>query len=54
MKRLQKEIAGIRIAVIAHGDYCDASYKYVTKIMDFSTDEKKLCDFIQKVEATGT
>ncbi len=24
--------AGIRIAVIAHGDYCDAESTYVTKI----------------------
>lgn len=53
MKRLQKEIPGIRIAVIAHGDYCDASYAYVTKIMDFSTDEKKLCDFVETVGSTG-
>ena len=52
VKRLQKEIPGIRIAVIAHGDYWD-THTYVTKIMDFSTDGKKLCDFIQNVEGTG-
>ena len=52
VQRLQREIPGIRIAVIAHGDYCDAS-TYVTKIVDFTTDGKKLCDFVQKVQGTG-
>ena len=52
VKRLQKEIPGIRIAIIAHGDYCD-SYTYVTKILDFTTDEKKLCSFVENVQATG-
>ena len=52
VKRLLREIPGIRISVIAHGDYCD-SYTYVTKIMDFSCDEKKLCDFVTKVNPTG-
>ena len=53
IKRLQKEIPGIRVAIIAHGDYCDASYSYVTSILDFSTDEKELCDFVEKVGSTG-
>ena len=51
VKRLQEEIPGIRIALIAHGDW--DSQTYVTKIMDFSTDGKKLCDFVQNVEGTG-
>lgn len=42
----------MRIAVIAHGDYCDAS-TYVTKIVDFTTDGKKLCNFVQNVQGTG-
>ena len=52
MKRLQKEIPGIRIAIIAHGDYCDSDV-YVTKILDFTTDEKKLCSFVENVASTG-
>ena len=52
MKRLQQEIPGIRIAIIAHGDYCD-SYTYITKIMDFTTDTKKLCSFVETVQPTG-
>ena len=51
MKRLQKEIPGIRIAIIGHGDYCDAPNILTT--MDFSSDEKKLCDFIKNVPSTG-
>lgn len=52
VKRLKKEIPGIRIAVIAHGDYCD-SYTYVTKILDFTQDEAKICSFVENVESTG-
>ena len=36
--RLQRDIPGIRIAVIAHGDYCDAGHYYVTKHIDFTDD----------------
>ena len=52
VKRLQREVPGIRIAVIAHGDYCDR-HTYVTKIMDFSSDVDKLCQFVQNVGSTG-
>ena len=41
------------MAIIAHGDYCDASYSYVTKILDFTTDEKQLCEFVNTVSSTG-
>ena len=51
--RLKKEVPGIRIAIIAHGDYCDARSSYVTKIFDFSEDEKALCQFVQNVGSTG-
>lgn len=49
---LQADIPGIRIAVMAHGDYCDTN-TYVTKWIDFTNDIVKLCDFIQNVERTG-
>lgn len=52
MKRLQKEIPGIKIAIIAHGDYCDA-HTYVTKVMNFTTNGQQLCTFVENVEATG-
>ena len=31
ISRLKRDIPGIRLATIAHGDYCDASSSYVTK-----------------------
>ena len=52
VKRLFKDIPNLRIAVIAHGDYCDAGDPYVTKTLDFSSDKKKICKFIEKVEST--
>lgn len=51
--RLLDEIAGIRIGIIAHGDYCDAGSTYVTKALDLSGDVDKICQFVQTVEATG-
>lgn len=53
VKRLQEEIPGIRIGVIAHGDYCDSASTYVTKIKDLTTNSQQLCTFVENVEATG-
>lgn len=53
IKRLKREVPGIRISIIAHGDYCDARSSYVTKILDFSEDEATLCRFVEEVGATG-
>ena len=46
--RLFADIPGLRISVMAHGDYCDKS-NYVTKFVDFINDQKKLTDFVKKV-----
>lgn len=51
--RLMKEIPGIRIGVIAHGDYCDARSTYVTKALDLTDDPDKICRFVERVEPTG-
>jgi hypothetical protein len=51
--RLLDEIPGIRIGIIAHGDYCDAGSTYVTKQLDLSGDVDVICEFVQNVEATG-
>lgn len=51
--RLLDEIPGIRIGIIAHGDYCDAGSTYVTKHMDLSGNVDTICNFVQTVEATG-
>lgn len=54
IKRLFKDIEDLRIAIIAHGDYCDADRPYVTKIQDFcdKDEQSTLIDFIKNVEAT--
>ncbi len=51
--RLIDEIPLIKIGIIAHGDYCDASSTYVTKIFNISGDVDAICDFVQNVEPTG-
>ncbi len=53
VKRLFAEVSDIRIAVIAHGDYCDRGSTYVTKKLDFSRDENRICDFVGDVAPTG-
>ena len=50
IKNLFDMIPGIRIGIIAHGDYGD---KYVTQQIDLSVDQMKLCEFVEKVESTG-
>ena len=51
--RLQAEVPGIRIAIIAHGDYCDANSTYVTRQLPFTQDGAALCRFVRTVGATG-
>lgn len=53
VNRLFAEIPGIRIGIIAHGDYCDAASSYVTKHLDLTSNSPAICNFIQNVEATG-
>ena len=53
IRRLKREVPGIRLAIIAHGDYCDAASSYVTKIQNFTEDEDTLCRFVETVSATG-
>ena len=57
LKRKNKSIPhvfllGIRIAIIAHGDYCDAD-RYIVKWIDFGATLPELCDFVSNVEQTG-
>ncbi|KAK3092258.1 hypothetical protein FSP39_000425 [Pinctada imbricata] len=53
IQRLQADIPGIRIAVFAHGDYCDKNSSYVTKHIDFSTNVADLCKWVKNVGSTG-
>lgn len=52
VKQLFRDIPGLRVAVIAHGDYCDEHSTYVTKALNFSSDQDRICDFIENVGPT--
>ena len=52
VERLFNDILDLRIAIIAHGDYCDAGNPYVTKRLDFTSDRYKIVDFVNRVEKT--
>ncbi len=51
--RLAKEIPGIRIGIIAHGDYCDEGSTYVTKSLDLTDDKDAIVRFVERVQPTG-
>lgn len=53
IQRLQSDIPGIRIGVIAHGDYCDKDVFYLTKEIDLCQNVGELCQFVQNIEGTG-
>ncbi len=52
IKRLFKDLPGIKIGVIAHGDYCD-KHIYVTKHQALSSKPEPIVKFVEKVKATG-
>src|SRR5947208_2146203 len=51
--RLSEEIPGIRIGIIAHGDYCDKGSTYVTTHLPLTDDVAKICKFVETVKPTG-
>src|SRR5690242_7283443 len=53
VSRLMKEIPGMRIGIVAHGDYCDAGSSYVTKALDLTDDAAAICRFVERVGPTG-
>ena len=53
IQRLQSDIPGIRLGVIAHGDYCDEEVFYLEKHIDFTQNVVNLCNFLGSVEGTG-
>ena len=48
---LFREVPGLRVGVIAHGDYCDGA-RVISKF-ELSDDQAAICRFIQRVEPTG-
>ena len=51
--RLFNEIPGIRIGIVAHGDYCDKDSSYLMKFVDLTNESQKIVDFINDVGDTG-
>src|ERR1700722_14874364 len=51
--RLGEESPGIRIGIIAHGDYCDKGVTYVTKHLALTDDVDAICRFVENVGPTG-
>jgi len=51
-EQLFGDISDLRIAIIAHGDYCDRNTTYVTKILDFTRDVNVVTKFVKNVEPT--
>lgn len=49
-ERLFREIPNLRIAIIAHGDYCDGD-KVITQL-DFTTDQEQITSFIKNAPST--
>lgn len=52
MRKLQTDIPGIRMAVIAHGDY-DTNHTYIIKYENFTDDVNRLCVFVDSAAGTG-
>ncbi|KAH3817172.1 uncharacterized protein LOC127880582 [Dreissena polymorpha] len=53
VQRLQADIPGIRISIIAHGDYCDEHSSYLIKWIDFGATLPEICEFVKGVARTG-
>lgn len=53
ISRLFKEIPGIKIGIVAHGDYCDEKDNYLMKYVDIGSSESQIIDFIQNVSNTN-
>ena len=52
IQRLQSDIPGIRLGVIAHGDYCDEQEFYLEKHIDFTQNVVDLCNFVGGIKGT--
>ena len=51
--RMFGKIPGLRVGVIAHGDYCDAGSTYVTSSQDLTDQQVRVRNFVRTVERTG-
>nr|KAG5688437.1 hypothetical protein BaRGS_001854 [Batillaria attramentaria] len=53
MQRLLADIPGIRVAAVAHGDYCDEHVFYLTQTQNLTSQLPDLVNFVQGIEGTG-
>ena len=53
IQRLLGDVPHLQVAVIAHGDYCDAAEFYMVKSVDFTNDVNVLTQFVNDVGGTG-
>ena len=53
IQRLLGDVPFLKIAVIAHGDYCDRNEFYTLKSIDFNNDINALDMFVKDVNGTG-
>lgn len=53
INRLFNDIKGIRIGLVAHGDYCDEKSSYLMKHVDLTDNKEELITFIETVGNTG-
>ncbi len=51
--RLFKQIPGLRVGIIAHGDYCDEGSTYLSRTFQLNRDTDALCRFVEQVGPTG-
>lgn len=51
VNRLFEEVDNLRIAVVAHGDYCDEK-NYLMRQLDFTTDKNAIHQFISDAGRT--
>ncbi len=52
VRRLFKEIPGLRVGVMAHGDYCDEKRQYLLKKVDLTDNQASVLKFIKTVKGT--
>ncbi|XP_005110351.2 uncharacterized protein LOC101853415 [Aplysia californica] len=53
VQRLQADIPGFKVGIIAHGDYCDADHFYDIRILDLTDNVVDVVTFVTNTEGTG-
>jgi len=51
--RIFRDVPGVRIGIVAHGDYCDEHETYLMKFQDLTMDQSRIIDFINNTGNTN-